>query len=63
MRSFSMISLEYHKGSQCSRKEILCQEGYCSSCVIFSQTPTFIPKLTNVNTEKESIRLQKVPTK
>lgn len=56
-----MINLEYHKGNQCSRKEILCQEGYCSSCIIFWQTPMFIPKLTNINTEKELVKLEKVP--
>jgi hypothetical protein len=58
-----MTNFEYHKGHQCSRKEILCQEGYCSSCVIFTQTPTFIPKRTNLNTEKEPAKLQTVPTK
>ena len=50
-----MISMEYHKGAQCLRKEILCQEGYCSTCVIFSQTPTFTPRPNSKNAEKEPI--------
>jgi hypothetical protein len=57
-----MINLEYHKGSQCLRKEILCQEGYCSSCAIY-QSPTFSPKPINVNTGKEPNKLHAATVK
>lgn len=29
------MNLEYHKGSPCVYKAILCQEGYCSDCGIY----------------------------
>ena len=32
-----MINLEFHKGSPCVYKAILCQEGWCSECFIFQK--------------------------
>ena len=29
-----MLNLEYHKGQPCVFKPILCQEGFCSECII-----------------------------
>jgi hypothetical protein len=29
-----MLNLEYHKGDLCVSKPILCQEGFCSECII-----------------------------
>ena len=29
------MNLEYHKGYPCVYETILCQEGYCSNCVIY----------------------------
>jgi hypothetical protein len=30
-----MVNFEYHKGQCCSYKDITCQEGYCSECLIY----------------------------
>ena len=30
-----MLGLDYKKGQICSREPIICQEGYCSECLIY----------------------------
>jgi hypothetical protein len=30
-----MVNPEYHKGQSCAYREILCQEGFCSECIIY----------------------------
>jgi hypothetical protein len=44
-----MLNLEYHKGQPCVFKPLLCQEGYCSECIICLEqsveiTPPIIEK-------------------
>ena len=46
-REEQMVNLEYHKGELCAHSAILCQEGFCSECIIFLEkrqkaTPRFI---------------------
>ncbi len=41
-----MVNLEYHKGEFCAYGSVLCQEGYCSECIIYFErdqrvTPRF----------------------
>ena len=42
-----MLNLEYHKGQLCAYKPLLCQEGFCSECIIYVErslptVPTFV---------------------
>jgi hypothetical protein len=30
-----MLNTQYHKGRRCMHEVILCQEGYCSECIIY----------------------------
>jgi hypothetical protein len=30
-----MLNLEYHKGELCTINSKLCQEGFCSECIIY----------------------------
>jgi hypothetical protein len=30
-----MSEFDYHKGQTCSREPIICQEGFCSDCIIY----------------------------
>jgi hypothetical protein len=32
-----MQNLEYHKGQICNFKPIMCQEGFCSECLIYQE--------------------------
>jgi len=62
-----MINLEYHKGRPCPRKEITCQEGYCSGCVIYlnksSLIRPFTSKHTNLQFDKRLRELREVPAR
>jgi hypothetical protein len=42
-----MINIEFHKGSPCVYKAILCQEGWCSECAIYQR------RSTNLNTIRD----------
>jgi len=33
-REEPLVNLEYHKGELCVHSSVLCQEGYCSECII-----------------------------
>lgn len=44
-----MINQEYHKGEGCLFSSILCQEGYCSDCMLY------LEKITSFETTQNQI--------
>jgi len=64
-----MVNVEYHKGQTCSYKGITCQEGYCSECLIYVNTTSYIESLylrrndLYINKAKKTANLQVVCNK
>jgi hypothetical protein len=45
-----MLNLEYHKGQPCVFKPLLCQEGFCSECIIcIEQSSSITPSIIEEN--------------
>ena len=43
-----MLNLEFHKGQPCVYKSLLCQEGYCSECIIcFEEFSQITPPISS----------------
>lgn len=40
-----MVNVGSQKGKSCLYKDILCQEGYCSECMIYLESTFIIPPL------------------
>lgn len=63
-----MINLAYHKGEFCQINSILCQEGYCSECMIYMERSLASKSTTskvsrNNNNKNESRGLELTATK
>jgi len=42
-----VVNLEYHKGELCAYNSVLCQEGFCSECIIYLERDSQVkPRFT-----------------
>jgi hypothetical protein len=56
-----MVNLEYHKGQLCSYGPILCQEGFCSECIIFlEKVPNAVSRYIRTKSTSKKKNVSKI---